>query len=138
MMDATYHHFIFCPCWYDCLFRYLYEHLVEGDILSLGSRQHINLQTQQQPLVQLRRSAMLSAMQALYNLINTDPRLMGLLASKSALLPLLACMKPEATIPAVSQAGEALLRWLCDVHILNLRCRTLKWCAKHAAKPFWI
>lgn len=81
------------------LVRYLYERLVER--CYRGSELHLLSSTE--------ASNVLEVVQALYNLLEAEPRLLGLLSSKSAVSPLVACLTPAAAnYPPLYKNAEAM------------------------------
>lgn len=82
------------------LVRYLYDRLVER--CYRGSELHL--------LGKSEATDVLEVVQALHNLLEAEPRLLGLLSSKSALSPLVACITPAASShpPLYEQAAAAV------------------------------
>jgi hypothetical protein len=80
------------------LVRYLYDRLVER--CYRGSELHL--------LPQAEAANVLEVVQALHNLLEAEPRLLGLLSSKSAVSPLIACITPAAAAyPPLYEAAIA-------------------------------
>jgi hypothetical protein len=80
------------------LVRYLYDRLVER--CYRGSELHL--------LPQAEAVNVLEVVQALHNLLEAEPRLLGLLSSKSAVSPLVACITPAAAAyPPLYEAAAA-------------------------------
>jgi DnaJ family protein C protein 13 len=80
------------------LVRYLYDRLVER--CYRGSELHL--------LPHAEAVNVLEVVQALHNLLEAEPRLLGLLSSKSAVSPLVACITPAAAAyPPLYEAAAA-------------------------------
>ena len=81
------------------------EAAADGDAAAAGG--------EEEAAQQLRREHMLGALHALRNILEAQPRLSALMASRPALAPLLACIEPSCRYAA----------WLQEIHQLH-SCRS--------------